>query len=96
MYKLKRCPCCKGEAQIMKLLRTHFDFYAVVCQQCGIKTTDMPTVEKAVAVWNLRKPVEDMVEQLEEYIENNEQNEGEYEKGVYNTCQYAIDLLQQD
>jgi len=64
--KLLPCPCCGGKAKIHKGLYRYFDFIAVICMECGLKTTDQPTIEAAVDKWNTRKPIDRIVERLEE------------------------------
>lgn len=64
--KLLPCPCCGGRAKIHKGLYRYFDFIAVICMECGLKTTDQPTIEAAVDKWNTRKPIDRIVERLEE------------------------------
>ncbi len=72
--KLLPCPFCGGEA----FVDTHKfwdekakDFtvqtYGVACHQCGSKSWQhCRTIEDAIKHWNTRKPMERIVEQLEE------------------------------
>lgn len=65
--KLKNCPFCGGEAEISDegLIGGHFVF----CTQCHIQTklyTVGNTTEKAINDWNTRKPMEEIVERLED------------------------------
>lgn len=48
------CPCCAGKAGLFKRVR-HFTFYAVICEECGLRTADFPTPEMAVEKWNDRR-----------------------------------------
>lgn len=67
---IKNCPCCGGKAKLFKK-RSYFQFFIVGCTECGLRTDDMPAVEKAIERWNTRKPIDRIVEQLEK------------EKGIY-------------
>lgn len=61
-YDIKPCPCCNGQAQVCKSIRTYFDFYIVKCNGCGLRTADWNTPEEAVKKWNKRKDKKDMKE----------------------------------
>jgi Zn ribbon nucleic-acid-binding protein len=61
--KLKLCPFCSGKAKI------HYDysnFALVQCSKCGIGTLHKPNEVDVVKDWNTRKPMDKVVEQLEE------------------------------
>lgn len=62
--KLLRCPFCGGEATIHK---SKFG-YGVMCKTpfCCDLTSANSTEEDAIRMWNTRKPMERIVEQLEE------------------------------
>ena len=62
--KLLNCPFCGGEAELMKGL-CELDNY-VMCLDCRGKTKFYNTKESAIKAWNTRKPMERIVEQLEE------------------------------
>lgn len=51
---LKCCPCCGSRAELMKSIIRYFDFYAVVCSGCGLRTGDCNNKNKAVEAWNRR------------------------------------------
>ena len=65
--KLKRCPCCDGEALLCDPLKEEAFIYIpqVICSDCGLEVT-AHTVESVVEKWNARKPMEQIVERLEE------------------------------
>ena len=75
MSELKRCPFCGGEARLQKPYRKRG--WYVICKNtnCGCRTPfyqhlytsedDLQTI--ATMVWNNRKPMERIVERLEEY-----------------------------
>ena len=65
--KLLPCPFCGGEAKICDedFLKGRFVF----CTECGIQTklyVRGNTIEQSVSAWNTRKPMERIVERLEE------------------------------
>lgn len=69
--KLLPCPFCGGEAQ---LVRDRIGLWRVGCKKCDCTTTyqfgfgegEEVSQKKAANVWNTRKPMERIVEQLEE------------------------------
>ena len=69
--ELKPCPFCGGEAQ---LVRDRIGLWRVGCKKCNCMTTyqfdfgegEEVSQKKAANVWNTRKPMERIVEQLEE------------------------------
>ena len=65
--KLLPCPFCGGEAY---KYRSGFQFSLceIICKDCGCRTERM-AVEDAIAAWNTRKPMERIVERLEELRE---------------------------
>lgn len=62
--ELKKCPFCGGEATLAKGL-CELDNY-VMCLECISKTRPYNTKESAIKAWNTRKPMDEIVEQLEE------------------------------
>lgn len=65
--KLLPCPFCGGEAKYIE----DKDFFVsrfVTCTKCGIETRrNYLRKDLAINAWNTRKPMERIVEQLEEY-----------------------------
>lgn len=61
--KLKPCRHCGGKAKV------HYDycnFALVQCSKCGISTLHRGDKEEAIRDWNANKPMERLVERLEE------------------------------
>lgn len=73
MSKLKRCPCCKGEAKIIHNHDSFTDTYGayIECQECGLRTKEIDTTLKfgqhipsynpidfLIKTWNTRKPMQ--------------------------------------
>ena len=70
--KLLNCPFCGGEAELIghyiKGVPNNFQYF-VRCKKCKARPQLFYTFkkkEKAVEVWNTRKPMERIVERLEE------------------------------
>lgn len=69
--KLKNCPFCSGEA---KLWSGNIDddysdvYYDVYCTACNCMTPKFHTEESAITFWNRRRPIDKIIEQLEEII----------------------------
>lgn len=63
MDKLKKCPFCGGEAEFAT---SHKRW--VQCKECLAESVYCDTPEQAIAAWNNRKPVEDVLERLEKKI----------------------------
>jgi hypothetical protein len=57
--KLLPCPFCGGEAEIVG---KHW----VQCRRCATEGGYYDNIETAIEVWNTRKPMERIVERLEE------------------------------
>ena len=77
--KLLPCPFCGGEAKIiverMRDGNVGYDTKRVECQSCHVQTKrricdgyycKYYTDEEAIAEWNTRKPVENILDQLEQ------------------------------
>ena len=81
--ELKQCPFCGGVAKLYgssKITGTGFKHYQiVVClnDDCGCRTGFCETVADAIEKWNTRKPIEKIVEQLEEWTFNADVNLGD-------------------
>ena len=65
--KLLRCPFCGGEAGLLKG-QCEIDNY-VMCLECRSKTKLYNTKASAIKAWNTRKPLQNIVERLEEQAE---------------------------
>lgn len=86
MSELKRCPFCGGEARLQHRQRKRG--YYVICKECGCRTPlfqyQYDSLEKlreqAIEAWNTRKPMDDIVERLEElYKFNNAKKKEAYD-----------------
>lgn len=67
------CPFCGGEAEILLSYYNHEDVVKtgryVKCTRCFIKTPTFEFANDATEAWNTRKPVDVVLERLEELAE---------------------------
>jgi len=67
--ELKPCPFCGGEAILKTGFAQYEDVvtlkYEIVCNMCGCKIERLGLEEYAINAWNTRKPIDNIVEQLE-------------------------------
>lgn len=62
--RIKPCPFCGGEARIISDLAEMFNY--VTCLDCYCRTQVFTMKARAIEKWNTRKPMDRIVEQLEE------------------------------
>lgn len=96
--KLKRCPLCGGEAET----EWHHGYWGVRCQSCYAEVT-ADGMNDAIEVWNTRKPMDRIVEQLEEELRLSEEekrrcvaeNAMQFDsaKGYYNGIDNALAIV---
>ena len=60
---LKPCPFCGGEAEIKNDLGN--DCVYISCKWCHCNSRLSENQEEVIEAWNTRKPIEDIVEQLD-------------------------------
>ena len=102
MSGLKRCPFCGGEAKISMFIGNPF----VTCTECmgSIFPNVGQSKEEAIKAWNTRKPMERIVERLEERTEyfkdctkygneTEEQEERSYSTMMMYEVAYLVDDL---
>ena len=70
MEQLKKCPFCGGEADVFKAsdlgdFSWNSDRFTVKCRSCFCGTGLYSDSERAIEMWNTRKPMERIVERLE-------------------------------
>ena len=63
--KLLPCPFCGGEELAIGSSELH---NYVMCTKCLCKTSFLRTKAKTIETWNTRKPMQEIVERLEERI----------------------------
>lgn len=73
--KLKNCPFCGGEAEIISSCFVGWD-KQIICKKCGASTrylcgvTPSQATKNAIKKWNTRKPMERIIEKLELYADD--------------------------
>lgn len=103
--KLKSCPFCGGEAELIKGM-CELDNY-VTCLGCRCKTKLYNTKASAIKAWNTRKPTQNIVEQLTVELELSDRDKRRciadknflqfdeikgYANGIYN----AIEIVKEE
>ena len=73
MSKLLKCPFCGGEAEFVKMgIAKDIPLGFVRCTECGIRLRqENYTEDFARDEWNNRKPMDNIVEKLEELKKDN-------------------------
>lgn len=73
--KLLPCPFCGGEAEYsehhednggVEIYYREYHYYMVSCSKCGLTMASQVDKEGVVRKWNTRKPMQEIVERLEE------------------------------
>ena len=64
MEQLKKCPFCGGEAELTR----NEVFYWFRCEKCDVDSGKGRTVDLAKERWNTRKPMENIIERIENEI----------------------------
>ena len=73
--RLKSCPFCGGKAIVRRVYEDRFG----ECCDCSASSASAKTKELAIKAWNTRKPMDRIVEQLENascYIEDGDGHAG--------------------
>ena len=75
MSELKRCPFCGGKAKIDKTIANTVSVECTVCHASSrmILCTEGDIEQKAIEAWNTRKPMQNIVERLEENLQKIEE-----------------------
>lgn len=66
MIEVKKCPFCGGEAELIKIKSNFPYIHGVWCIGCNCRTSFEKSEEIAIEKWNNRKPVNVVLERLEE------------------------------
>lgn len=92
---LKPCPCCGGMAEILKQgHREYAPTYSVRCKVCGLTTGNSLSEKGAVGRWNTRKPMERIVEILEEEMPISWEHD--YIGGMKDAFVEAIEIVKEE
>ena len=63
---LLRCPFCGGEAKVAHEYTEEWKLAYVMCFRCGCSTPSAISEDTVIQIWNTRKPMERIVEKLEQ------------------------------
>lgn len=69
MEELKKCPFCNREAEL-RYDKDGFSFVVCANDGCYARTDDHLNEDAAITAWNIRKPLERIVERLGKLKEN--------------------------
>ena len=90
--KLLPCPFCGGEAKVCK-------YYFIQCTKCGTSTLTHTNREEAIESWNTRKPMQEIMERLEEEKTKKykDWNKTSYlqDFGGYRECKHIIEIVKE-
>jgi Lar family restriction alleviation protein len=99
MAVLKSCPFCGGKVKIIpEQVDARTVTYNFVCQNgdCGANVYfDYSDREESIEEWNTRKPMEDVVAELEELADNAKVlcDEDDFFVGKVHAYEYAIEIV---
>lgn len=98
---LKKCPFCGGEARMeAEAIGKEKYLYSVSCiNDCVTQGIYHKTVDSAIKAWNTRKPVENVLERLEEQAEECkkywDEFDDEYAFGGMNAYMNSIAIIKE-
>lgn len=103
MSDLKCCPFCGGEATLKRDQKDDFVEWSVGCYNrgcvCSAHTYCYDNKDDAIRDWNTRKPMDNIVENIEKHLEKDSHNEySSYYRGNYQMISVydAIDTIKQE
>ena len=92
MSELKCCPFCGGEVEVKSRSSNFFDsVFEIVCRECGCRQAPSINKEAAINTWNTRKPMDNIVEKLEE-----EKSDCGERTGYFKGIEKAINIVKQE
>lgn len=102
MSELKKCPFCGGEVvMFIEQLDATRDCYNFHCDNCDMSIYyDYSDRNMAIKTWNKRKPVERVIERLEEYANDLKEDWDKYDNeddfGGYCAVSRAIEIIKEE
>lgn len=103
--KLLPCPFCGGEAECsehhednggVEVYYRERTYYLVSCSKCMVTMANEIDKESVIKQWNTRKPMERIVERLEEEQKGYICDEDDYCEGAYNAYRDAILVVKEE
>ena len=95
MSELKKCPFCGGELEL-----TDDDYYWHPFNGCFLDANHVTNNEKRIKAWNTRKPMQNIVERLEEQAEECRKYWQEFDDedsfGGMNAYCYAVKIVKEE
>ena len=100
MGTLKKCPFCGGEAKYIEL-KEPFATMFVACTVCGIETKrNYLNRNDAIKAWNTRKPMERIVERLNDEdmtaVDVANMQFDRYYDGIVEGIEQAIEIVKEE
>lgn len=104
MELLKKCPFCGGEVELFETKEHQFEIWHKENRdvECPIDTTECvggwiyDTKEHVIAAWNTRKPVERIVERLEELADSHNFSSDKKDIAKYIAYKRAIEIVKEE
>lgn len=90
--RLLPCPFCGGEAAVEMDESWYWEWEAY-CLNCHASLGHFTSKEEAITVWNTRKPMERIVERLEELCNSSRNDYGMEKHAAYMT---AIEIVKEE
>lgn len=104
MSELKRCPFCGGEVDLFSWSQIPLNYqYGIECRECHtlfqINLYDT-TMQETIEAWNTRKPIEKVLEMLEELAEQHHEYWDVFDDvdsfGAMRTYRNAIEIIKEE
>lgn len=99
--KIPNCPCCDGKSKLHDYgggdFRDGGKQYFIKCEKCGLTTKHSSSKDEVLMNWGKRKPMERIVERLEELISKNQDiSRANYIKGYLNGLKVARTIVKEE
>lgn len=91
--KLLPCPFC-GEVEEVELIKCNGS-WSVICFRCDISSNYYEKPQQAIKKWNTRKPMERILERLEE-LKKSPKVESPYNNGWETSAECSIHIVKEE